>query len=136
MEEVFEKRSNLVMPTSCVELDSEEMSYVDGGFYVSNSKLWNILAVCGLNPIGATLIGLGVYKLAALISALGAKLGAKIGGVIGGFVGSAVGTPLGAGALAAIALKYADALIQGKGLDFSWKKTFFGIPYWVDVSVK
>lgn len=32
MEEVFEKRSNLVMPTHYVELDSEEMSYVEAGW--------------------------------------------------------------------------------------------------------
>lgn len=38
--------------------------------------------------------------------------------------------------LAAFALKYADALIQGKGLNFSLKKTWFGFPYWVETNVQ
>ena len=51
MEEVFEKRSNLVMPTHYVELDSEEMSYVDGGWFTDVCK-WG----------GAILGGLGLVS--------------------------------------------------------------------------
>ena len=40
MEEVFEKRSNLVMPTHYVELDSEEMSYVEGGGWFTDVCKW------------------------------------------------------------------------------------------------
>ena len=37
------------MPTSCVELDSEEMSYVDGGdYYWSKQVCYNILNVAGI----------------------------------------------------------------------------------------
>lgn len=68
MEEVFEKRSNLVMPTHYVELDSEEMSYVEGG---ANFWSW-VSAVCVFtgvvvnaiwNPEPASKIGLTVKGL-------------------------------------------------------------------------
>ena len=78
------RTGNLVLPEGFVEIDREEMMYVDGGFYITNNQLWLVLQACALNPIGATLIGLGIYKLAAWITALGAKFGAKIGGLIGG----------------------------------------------------
>lgn len=132
---VLSNVSNLVMPTHYVELDNDEMSYVDGGFYISNGNIWKVLAACAFNPVGATLVGLGIYKLAAKITALGGKLGAKIGGVIGGWVGSIIGGLLGLAALGSVAWTVADALIQGKGINVTWKKTWFGMPYWVDISV-
>ena len=130
------RTGNLVLPEGFVEMDREEMMYVDGGFYITNNQLWLVLQACALNPIGATLIGLGIYKLAAWITALGAKFGAKIGGLIGGLIGSLIGTLIGAAALGSVALTYASALIQGKGIDVSLKYTWFGVPYWVDISVK
>ena len=133
--EYVERKSNLVVPEGFVELDREEMTYVDGGFYISNSQIINILAVCGLNPIATTIIGIGIYKLAQTITLQGAKLGSWIGGFIGGLIGKAVGALIGLAAVGSVALKIADALIQGKGINVDWKKTWFGMPYWVDLSV-
>ena len=31
--------SNLVLPSNYVEIENEEMEYVDGGYYISNSTL-------------------------------------------------------------------------------------------------
>ena len=136
MTNVIERKSNLVMPVHYAELDSEEMSYVEGGFYISNQQICQVLMACAFNPVGTALVGLGLYKLAAKITALGTKLGAKIGGLIGGWVGRIIGALIGTAALGSIALTVADALIQGKGINVSWKKTFFGMPYWVDISVQ
>ena len=47
----------------------------------------------------------------------------------------AVGALLGLGLVGSMALKFADALLQGKGISVEWKKTFFNVPYWVDISV-
>jgi len=116
-------------------MTEEEMYDVNGGFYLSNRDLTGILVAVGINPLGGFLWGLGIYKLGALISSKAALLGAKIGGTIGGIVGSAVGALLGLGLVGSMSLKMADALIQGKGISVTWKKTFFGMPYWVDISV-
>ena len=79
----------LVMPSNYVVMDSEEMSYVDGGFYISNFNKINGYNKL-LKPVGATLVGLGIYKLVSYIALSGAKLGAKIGGIVGGVVGPCI----------------------------------------------
>lgn len=56
----LERRSNLVMPTHYVELDDEEMAYVDGG--ISTSAVAAIIdvglfAICGAINLGIRLAG-------------------------------------------------------------------------------
>ena len=48
-EMILERKSSLVMPTHYVELDMEEISYVEGGdYYISNSACSTIVGlVCG-----------------------------------------------------------------------------------------
>jgi hypothetical protein len=113
-------------------MTEDEMYDVNGGFYISNGDLINLLITIGINPLGGLLWGIGIYKLGALISSKAALLGAKIGGAIGGVIGAL----LGLGLVGSMALTMADALIQGKGISVEWKKTFFGMPYWVDISVE
>ena len=68
MEAILEKRSNLVMPTHYVELDSEEMSYVDGGLATSALACMidvGLILVCGAINAGikaAGLFGKGALK--------------------------------------------------------------------------
>lgn len=40
MTNVIERKSNLVMPVHYAELDSEEMSYVEGGISLSSNGLY------------------------------------------------------------------------------------------------
>ena len=126
----------LYTPEDADEITYDEGYDIDGGFYIPNEVLCATAFALAINPIGTTLLGIGIYKLAALISAKGAALGAKIGGMIGNVIGSAIGSLLGLGLVGSVSFIFADALIQGKGINVDWKKTWFGMPYWVDISVQ
>ena len=135
---VLNRNYGLALPTSYVEVDNEEMEYVDGGYYISNSTLKSVtkgafLAI-GINPIGSTLAGLGIWKVYTLLVAGAASISGRLGSLAGP-IGIAVSI-LGVAAVAGIGYTLADALIQGKGIDIGVKKTFFGMPYGLDVSVR
>ena len=89
MENLVERKSNLVLPKNCIELDREEMSYVDGGLYISNSVCMAITGFCGLitttaaGIVCAASIG-GVNLLTSSVIFL-KSIGAKIMGAIGAF---------------------------------------------------
>ena len=89
-EMVLERKSNLVMPSHYVELDRDEMTYVEGGgrFTVTVSCTAGGL-VSGLTS------GVITGFLTGFFSGLGTKFG-KYGGVIGALIGAAVGALLGA----------------------------------------
>jgi|BioPla2DNA2_1021312.scaffolds.fasta_scaffold168173_1 hypothetical protein len=50
----------LQLPSSFVDIDRDEMEYVDGGIYISNSTLCTFFkttfVAVGINSVGATLI--------------------------------------------------------------------------------
>ena len=50
--------SNLVLPSNYVEIENEEMEYVDGGYYISNSTLKGIV----FSGVGAS-AGVSVLQL-------------------------------------------------------------------------
>ncbi|MDR1905440.1 MAG: hypothetical protein LBQ27_00790 [Clostridiales bacterium] len=107
------KRSNLVLPNGFVEIDREEMSYVEGGISLSSNGLYfsqnDILAVTfafGTNP----------YLVAAGLSALSSWIcSSGIGVIIWGLF--SVSSTY-------IAIKALAALSQDKGLMISveWEK--------------
>jgi RHS repeat-associated protein len=107
-----------------------------GYWYISLSTLWNILLAFAINPIASVLIGLGLWKLKAILVAkytlLLAKLGAFWGPVVQVilvFVGAALGVP----SIIDFAVALWDCVMQGKkGLEFTFKKTWFGMPYALD----
>lgn len=125
----------LVMPSNYAVVSNDEMEYVDGGFYISYNSIKNVILTCCLNPIGATLIGIGLYKLAGLITVKAAILGAKFG-AFGGIVGSVI-----AGAVSALiggsaAWTIARAVIEKKGIGFDPVYSRWGFPYWVEINVR
>ncbi len=63
--EYVARKSNLVVPEGFVELDREEMTYVDGGFYISYDDMKSFILATGRYGanVGAT--------AAAIISQLG-----------------------------------------------------------------
>ena len=128
----------LVMPNNCVVMSNNEMEYLEGGIYISNSTLLNgckaVFLSVGINPVGSTLVALGVWKVYTILVAGAASISAKLG-ALSGPLGIALGI-LGVGAIAGIGYTLADALIQGKGIDIGIKKTSFGMPYGLDVQVK
>ena len=126
----------LVLPQNYVEIEQEEMMYLDGGFYISNYTLTRSLMAVGLNPIGFTLAGLGVYaiskKVSAKVAALAGKIGLSFGGPVGGIISFIAGGSLALTFSSAVA----NAIIQGKGIEVDWRRAFGTIPYWVDINVK
>lgn len=114
----------LKLPNSFVDIDRDEMEYVDGGVYLSNAGLKSVLIATGLNPVGATILGLAYWKAVSLVTAKFSLLCAKLGSV-GGVVGTVIGAVVGAYAASSIAISVVDALYSGKGLDFgfTWRPT-------------
>lgn len=110
----------LVMPSNYVEMNEDEMTYTEGGaWYISNRGIKNVLAACALNPIGTTLISIGISKAVAALSAKWTLFLTKLGSV-GGFIGAAAGFALGALTATSCAKTVIDALWQGKGIEFKF----------------
>ena len=124
MEEVFQKRSNLVMPKHYVELDSEEMSYIEGGDYYINNNTCN--AIMGTAFAG---IYIGGVTLATAI-ACGVVTKATISGMIYGIMASVSAVNLALGGLLATIGKFALEVIfsialascQGRGVNIETLK--------------
>jgi hypothetical protein len=114
----------LVMPSNCVVMDEEEMTYVDGGFYISNSNLKKAICVIGINPIPSVLAAIGYYKLCALVSS-GVAAIFKFLGSFAGVAGALVGAVIGALTAGSIAVTVVDALWERKGIrvGFTWRPT-------------
>jgi len=129
----------LVMPQNFSVVTADEMEYIDGGLYLSNSTLWECcrVAFCtvAVNPIGATLIALGAYKAYTYLAAGVARIAGKLA-LCSKALGIAFGV-LGVTALLTIGFPIIDALMQGKGIEIGIKYTaVLGIPYGFYVSVK
>lgn len=112
------------MPTSYVDIDRDEMEYVDGGFYISNRNLKSVLTACALNPVATTLFALGYWKAVTLVSAKFGLLCGKLGSFAGP-AGTLVGLVFGAFTAGSVAVSVVDALWAGKGLKFgfTWRPT-------------
>ena len=106
--EAVAKCSNLVLPKGFVELDREEMTYVDGGgVYLSNDTLF---AICGgLLSAGPTAVGTALVLGTSWINAIPG--------------GTVIWTLLGASSLI-FGIYAISALSQGKGLDISLSYTY------------
>ena len=87
--EYVARKSNLVVPEGFVELDREEMTYVDGGLYISNSVCTAISCFCGMVTItaagaacAASIAGINLFTSGVMLLK---SIGAKIMGAIGAF---------------------------------------------------
>ena len=89
-EMVLKKKSNLVMPSHYVELDREEMMYVEGG-----GRFTVTVSCTAGGLVSGFTSGVITGFLTGFFSGLGTKFG-KYGGVIGALIGAAVGALLGA----------------------------------------
>ena len=125
----------LVMPSNFVAIESDEMEYVDGGFYIPYTTIRSFVLTCCINPIGATLIGIACSKLAGLITAKAAILGAKIG-AFGGPVVAAVSGIVSAAIGGAAAWTIARAVIERKGIGVDLVYSRLGVPYWVEINIR
>ncbi|MCM1367580.1 MAG: Blp family class II bacteriocin [Roseburia sp.] len=76
--------SNLVMPTHYVELDSDEMSYVDGGWIVTVNLHLYI-------SMGGLISGLASGFITGAITAACVSMFASVGHVVGAVLGAVAG---------------------------------------------
>ncbi|WP_143327687.1 hypothetical protein [Clostridium sp. USBA 49] len=108
-----------------MDIDRDEMEYVDGGsVYLSNAGLRSVLLACALNPIGTTILGLTYWEAVTFVTAKFSAFCAKIG-EIGGVIGAVAGAVLGAYVAGSVAVSVVDALYSRKGLrfGFTWRPT-------------
>lgn len=52
----------MALPESYVTIEQEEMMYLDGGFYISNSQLKGALIAAGMNPMGVVSAAVLTYN--------------------------------------------------------------------------
>ena len=93
-----------------------------------------MLTAC-INPIWATLVGIGCYKLAGFITAKSAALGAKIG-MLGGPLVLVVSSIVSAVIGLSVTITIARVVIEGKGIGVDLVYSRWGIPYWVDINIR
>ncbi|SEQ37943.1 hypothetical protein SAMN02910289_01890 [Lachnospiraceae bacterium RM5] len=115
----------LVMPSNYVVMNDEEMCYLEGGkklAYISNKALKAVICGCVFDPIGATLVGLGIRKAVCFVAAKFTAVCTRLGS-LGGAVGAAIGFICGALTAASIATTIVDALWNGEGIEigFTWR---------------
>ena len=107
-----------------------------GCWYIPLKTLGKILLAFAINPIATVLIGIGLWKLKTILvakySLLLAKLGAFWGPIVQGVI-ILVGALLGIPSILDFASALWDCVMQRKkGLEFTFKKTWFGMPYSLD----
>lgn len=121
---VLERTSNLVMPSHYVELDDEEMSYVDGGIYVSYNTLQAAVWASGKN--GANIGGaISAYSaafggIAAMFSTYASSLFSWVNALP--IVGQIIFAYVLANAIT-VGIAMATAYVQKKGVDI-------GVGWW------
>ena len=133
MTAVMEK-TNLVVPMGFVEIDSEEMTYIEGGlvkFYLSRTQVveWTRIlnGIAGISGLG---IGIAAIKtkLRGVASAAAAnivKMSASIGGAIG-LIAGVIGAIVVAANIVSFGVGLYSALEMGTGVEMRWWVASFG----------
>ena len=114
---------DLVLPNNYVEIEEEEMMYLDGGAYLSSSQCKNLVASLGMNPYTFISMAIGVSIATKLI-----KKAAKFGSFWGWCAGAVVSWAGGQ------VLTFARGIARGiayKGVNIYWNWDWFasGIGY-------
>ena len=96
--------SNLVLPSNYVEIGNEEMEYIDGGYYISNSSLKGIVFSAVGTGASVAAIEAGIYAIAAGLASTVPALGWVTGAVLGANAAN-------------FAITATRAIASGKGMD-------------------
>ena len=113
---VLNRKYELALPTSYVDVDNEEMEYVDGGVYISNGTLKAALVSAGVfGAINIPAIQTACYLVAGTLATSVPGLGWLTGGLLCAYSG-------------AFAVNAFYAIREGKGvnirLSFPWGLSF------------
>jgi hypothetical protein len=138
--QVLKRRSGLVLPNSFQELDREEMTYVDGGVYLSNDTLNVMLGVATFGAWTAFIAAAPICYLSG--ATIGAMISSAVGFVITAMLSNPVFTFIGL-YLAANATIFAANMITAvstnKGVDITLRTTrilFVDVPTGINFAVK
>ena len=112
-----------------------------GFYYIKLSTLaYYFVTFIGFNPVGTTLVAIGLYKAKVWVTGKLALLGAKLGSFWGPAVSAVLTTVfglLGFSVGSAIIEALWDCAWQGKqGIEFTVKKNRWGWPYAIDIYAK
>jgi hypothetical protein len=121
----------LVLPQMYVEIEQEEMQYLDGGAYLSASQCRGIAASIALSP-GALIAGAAG---AAVVSKV-IRYAKGVGGPMGWIIGTAAG--YGTGFVSKVAYGIGKGALSGRGLSIAWSwdpfnfgtRTYIGKASW------
>ena len=117
-ENVLELTMNL--PRNYVEIEEEEMMYLDGGFRISYSTLFNTINCCIYGITTSYIFRVGICKVATMISRVVGKITAKVGAIFGGWAGSLLGYVIGSYCGWKFGKQTGLALRSKKGLEIGW----------------
>ncbi|MFM1534831.1 hypothetical protein ABGF49_05610 [Helcococcus ovis] len=114
----------LVLPQNYVEIEQEEMEYLDGGVYVSQKTARDVLAAVAISP-GSYILAATSYTAAIAAVKWVSK---RFGGVFGWIAGTVLGI-LGSQVIEfGRALAY-TALYGGRDISWSWNPLNFGVQF-------
>ena len=102
----------LVMPSNCVVMDEEEMTYVEGGAYYSGKDCRQICAAL-VGSGAAMILAAGTAAIASKIF----KYASVIGGVLGKVISAVVGLAI--AGLCKIAYGLGYGAVSGRGVNIS-----------------
>lgn len=112
---VLNKEYSLQLPSSYVDIDREEMEYIDGGLYLSNNDLKAVLITAGVTGVTVAAVQASCYAIAASIAVSIPGAGWITGGLLAAYS-------------AAFAVTAVQAIYEGKGvairLSFPWGLDF------------
>jgi len=94
----------LKLPNSYVDVDRDEMEYVDGGFYVTNTQLKSVIFAAGASGVSVAAIQGAAYGIGAIMATTIPGLGWITGGLLLTYAG-------------AFALNAAYAIKENKGMN-------------------
>lgn len=111
----------MVLPRNYVEIEQEEMMYLDGGLYVSHSTVQSIASVVGMTAHQSIPAATIALKLGATFIA------AKLAAIPGGNIIALVGAAYIVSTAGSIAPAFVSALMRRRGLDITvgW---WYGLP--------
>lgn len=111
----------LVMASSYAVMDDEEMSYVEGGFYIAHSTIASCyMAMASIYASAPHATTYAVNLVCKFVARVWARFLSYVVSVINPGVGTVLGYAVGLYTGVSAAWKFGTALVSGKGVEVTW----------------
>ena len=114
------------LPTVHIELNENEMSYVDGGKYFSAKQCKGVCAAIGMSP-AALVAAAGTATVVSKVIKYGKVVGGPVGWAIGGVAAA------GASAVSKVAWGFGKGAVSNKGVNISFSTYIWDLGLKVEV---